>query len=128
MDKNDLMKNLGITAAQADELLAADKKIDKMNRASEINSDLSEAQIKLAKKARSAERKRTTYKFNSNREKKINQEKKDIIIDIISSLGDVESLNVINDEREIEFVKNSVKYKILLSCPRNSWQNKNFMI
>lgn len=120
MDKKILMKNLGITADQAKELMAADNAVDKMNRVADINSDLTPEQIKAAKKARSAGRKRTTYKFDtSKREKKINEPKKEIIADLIGGLGPVENINITNNEREFTFVKDGIKYKVVLSVPRS---------
>lgn len=118
MDKNILMKNLGLSREQAEELIAADKEVDRMTKISDINSDLTPEQAKVAKKARAAERKRTAYKFDTKREKKINEPKKEIISSLIAALGEVDNLNVINDEREFTFTKDGKNYRITLACPR----------
>lgn len=120
MDKSILMKNLRLTAEQAQELLDSDKAVDKMNKVAEINGDLTPAQQAAAKKARSAERKRTTYKFDtSNREKKVNEPKKELIAALVAAVGETEAISVINEEREFTFTKGGVKYKVTLSCPRS---------
>lgn len=120
MDKEILMKNLGITAEQAEQLMEEDKAVDKMSRVSDINGDLTADQIQASKKARSAERKRGTYNFKtSTKEKKVNEPKKELIAALVKAVGEAEDINVVNDEREFTFVKGGVKYKIVLSCPRS---------
>lgn len=118
---NLFMKNLGISRDEAIQLIADDKAVDKMTSVKEVNSDLTPEQLAAAKKARSAGRKVTVYKFdNSKREKKVNEPKKEIVRDLIAGLGDgITDLDIINDEREFTFVKDSVKYRITLAVPRS---------
>ena len=47
-----IMKNLDLTEEQAKELLEEDKRIDRMRKFSDIQSDLTEEQKKVSKKAR----------------------------------------------------------------------------
>lgn len=119
VELNTIMKNLGVPAPIAEEILKFDKQVDKMHKIQDINADLTDEQKKIAKKARAAERKKTVYKFDtSKKEKKVNEPKKEILTTIINSLGELDEINIINDEREVDFVKDGVKYKIILSMPR----------
>lgn len=116
MEIEKLMKNLDLTREEAQALLEEDKKIDRMTSMKKINNDLTDEQKKASKKARSVDRK---PKAQTKREKKVNNEKIEIINALVSSLGEIATeINIINNEREIEFFSNEKKYKIVLSCPR----------
>ena len=111
-----MMKNLDITREEAIELIEEDKKIDRMTSMKEIDNDLTDEQKEVVKKARrgsSGSKNKTTTK----REKKKDDLKASIIADIISVLN-ADDVNIINAEREIEFIKNDRKFKIVLSVPR----------
>lgn len=119
MDKKELMKSLGITAVQAEELMTADSNIDRMSKVSDINGDLTPIQAQASKKARSSARKRTSYKFDSNKEKKENEPKREIIAALVAAVGEVDNIEVINPEREFVFTKSGTRYRVTLSLPRS---------
>lgn len=107
------IKNLGITRAEAIQLIADDIAIDKGAKLFELTPE----QEKEAKKARQADRKPTAYNF-PKKEKKENTAKREIIQKLAEALTDAEDVQLVNAEREITFRANGVKYKIVLSCPR----------
>ena len=111
------MKKLGMTSAEIADVLATDKRIDKGEKLFELPEELKAG----AKKARQAERKKpTVYEF-TKRERKPNDSKRAIIAalgETAKELSDNGVIEVTNIEREIIFVANGVKYKIVLSAPR----------
>lgn len=116
------MNVLHITREEAIELIKEDEKIDKMTSTSEINSDMSVEQVKAAKTARQADRKKTVFNFDvSKREKKANPDKRILIENLRESVQAVggTDIEVTNPEREMVFKFNNVKYKIVLSAPRS---------
>lgn len=116
------MNVLHITREEAIELIKEDEKIDKMTSTSEINSDMSVEQVKAAKTARQADRKKTVFNFDvSKREKKANPDKRILIENLRESVQAVGAtdIEVTNLEREMVFKFNNVKYKIVLSAPRS---------
>lgn len=116
------MNVLHITREEAIELIKEDEKIDKMTSTSEINSDMSVEQVKAAKTARQADRKKTVFNFDvSKREKKANPDKRILIENLRASVQAVggTDIEVTNPEREMVFKFNNVKYKIVLSAPRS---------
>lgn len=116
------MNVLHITREEAIELIKEDEKIDKMTSTSEINSDMSVEQVKAAKTARQADRKKTVFNFDvSKREKKANPDKRTLIENLRESVQTVggTDIEVTNPEREMVFKFNNVKYKIVLSAPRS---------
>ena len=111
-----MMKNLDITREEAIELIEEDKKIDRMTSMKEIDNDLTDEQKEVVKKARRGSS-GSKHKITIKREKKKDDLKASIIADIISVLN-ADDVNIINAEREIEFIKNDRKFKIVLSVPR----------
>lgn len=109
-----LMKNLDLTREEALQVIADDKAIDKGEKLFELTDE----QKKNEKKMRQAQRQPTVYNFKQKRTKKKNTAKAEIIAQILNSLTDIENLDIINDEKEFTFEKDSVKYKVVLSCPR----------
>jgi hypothetical protein len=107
-----LMKSLNISREEAIELMEDDKEIDRGAKLFELPKELQAG----AKKARQADRKKTTVK----REKKPKPEKEELcsaMMDGLCELG-LDEFNIINPEREFEFHKDGVRYKVILSCPR----------
>lgn len=123
MDKQveQLMELLGCSEEQAKQVINDDKAIDKMT-VSECESDLSQEQKATAKKARQGDRKPTMYNF-STRERKVDTDKAHLIhllADCLSMVTANENdLTVTNAERQIDFVYNGRKFRVILSCPRN---------
>lgn len=111
-----MMKNLDITREEAIALIEEDKRIDRMTSMKEIDNDLTDEQKEVVKKARRGSS-GSKHKTTTKREKKKDDLKASIIADIISVLN-ADDVNIINAEREIEFIKNDRKFKIVLSVPR----------
>lgn len=107
------LKNLGLTDEEVAEVLADDEKIDKGAKLFELPKELE----KGAKKARNAGNCKG-YTKSTNREKKVDTDKQKLIADLLSGIPYAETVNIINAEREVEFIYNGKKYKIVLSCPR----------
>lgn len=115
------MNTLGITREEAIQLIADDEEIDHMIRTSDIDGDLTEEQRKSAKKARQADRKPTVYKFDTTKRKRAENTGKRFLIDEIKKClenAGADNLEVTNPEREIVFMSEGTKYKIVLSAPR----------
>ena len=115
------MNALGITREEAIQLIADDEEIDRMTRTSDIDGDLTAEQRKSAKKARQADRKPTVYKFDTTKRKRAENTGKRFLIDEIKKClenAGADSLEVTNPEREIIFMSEGTKYKIVLSAPR----------
>ena len=115
------MKTLGITREEAIQLIADDEEIDRMTRTSDIDGDLTAEQRKSAKKARQADRKPTVYKFDTTKRKRAENTGKRFLIDEIKKClenAGADNLEVTNPEREIIFMSEGIKYKIVLSAPR----------
>ena len=115
------MNVLGITREEAIQLIADDEEIDRMTRTSDSDGDLTAEQRKSAKKARQADRKPTVYKFDTTKRKRAENTGKRFLIDEIKKClenAGADSLEVTNPEREIIFMSEGTKYKIVLSAPR----------
>ena len=102
--------------AEAAEILAYDKAID---HGEKTPHDLTPAQNKVAQSyARTGTRKPTVYKFTT-RERKPNEPKREIIQVLDEALTDLaDDVTVTNPERQIDFVMDGVKYRVVLSAPR----------
>ena len=110
------LKNLGLTDEEVTEVLADDEKIDKGAKLFELPDELKEG----AKKARNAGNCKG-YTKPTNREKKVDNDKREIInliAETVENITDEGTAYINHPEREIEFVKGGRKYKIVLSCPR----------
>lgn len=115
------LKNLGLTDEEVAKVLADDEKIDKGAKLFELPKELE----KSAKKARNAGNCKG-YTKPTYREKKVDEDKRELIYIIKNALTNplcgnlpVENLEIANPEREMTFIHNGKKYKIVLSCPRS---------
>lgn len=123
MDKQveQLMELLGCSEEQAKQVINDDKVVDKMT-VSECESDLSQEQKASAKKARQGDRKPTVYNF-STRERKTDLDKAHLIHLLADCLcmvtANENDLTVTNAERQIDFVFNDRKFRVVLSAPRS---------
>ena len=115
------LKNLGLTDEEVEKVLADDEKIDKGVKLFELPKELEQG----AKKARNAGNCKG-YTKPTNREKKVDEDKRELIYIIKNALTNplcgnlpVENLEIANPEREMTFTHNGKKYKIVLSCPRS---------
>ena len=110
-----LMVCLGITEQEALQVLEDDKRIDKGEKLFE----LTEEQKANEKQARLTDERVATTK--PKREKKVDNQKQDIINTMVGSIINVFGVrvDVANEEREFEFELNDRKFKVVLSCPRS---------
>ena len=111
------LKNLGLTDEEIAEVLADDERIDKGAKLFELPEELE----KGAKKARNAGNCKG-YTKPKERTKAEDTEKRTLIktiFEAIEPLTDEKTVYINNAERELEFVRNGKKYKIVLSCPRS---------
>jgi hypothetical protein len=108
-----LMVCLGITEQEALQVLEDDKRIDKGEKLFE----LTEEQKANEKQARLTGERVAT---KPQREKKVDNQKQDIISTMVGSIINVFGVrvDVANEEREFEFELNGRKFKVVLSCPR----------
>ena len=113
-----IMELLQCTEEQAKQVLESDKAVDKMS-VRECESDLTQEQKASAKKARQGDRKPTVYKFDT-RERKADLDKARLIELLASAVNMVveEQPTITNAERQIDFVYNNRKFRIVLSAPR----------
>ena len=116
-----IMELLQCTEEQAKQVIESDKAVDKMS-VRECESDLTAEQKASAKKARQGDRKPTVYNFNT-RERKADLDKAHLIHLLADCLcmvtANEEDLTVTNAERQIDFVYNGRKFRVVLSAPRN---------
>ena len=120
MKVEEIMSLLECTEEQAKQIIESDKQVDKMS-VRECESDLTQEQKASAKKARQGDRKPTVYKFDK-RERKADLDKALLINEIADAIGGVISqendLTITNAERQIDFVYNGRKFRVVLSAPR----------
>lgn len=111
----ELMEHLKCTEEEALSIIEWDEMVEKGIDPAPLTPE----QEKASKQARQADHKPTVYKF-TNRERKSDNDKAEIIQVIAECLMPlVGTLEVTNAEREINFVHNSRKFKIVLSAPRS---------
>lgn len=113
--KERIMVNLGCTEAEADEILAMDKEIDRGNR---VYFDMTKEEEKAAKKLANVTehtKKPTIYDFKK-RERKPNEEKGSLIATLFEFLQTIEVDNptVTNKERQIAFSVGENDYELTL--------------
>lgn len=121
--KEKIMRILGVSDSEADDILASDKAIDQGKR---VDFDLSPEQEKLAKKFANAGTRKapTVYKFDQ-RKRKENPTKAAIIAEIATFLTEnsenaCENVEITNKERQISFKIGSESYELTLVQKRKS--------
>ena len=109
------MRLLGISREEAIQLIEDDKAIDRGAKMFELDPELE----KGAKKARQGDRKPTVYKFDT-RAKKADLDKGKLIEVLASAINLVtdQEPTITNAERQIDFVFNGRKFRVVLSAPR----------
>ena len=114
--KEKIMKNLGVSAEEADEILMADKQIDRGER---MAFDLDPQKEKLAKKMANTHT-RTVYNFDTkNRKRKENPTKANIVAELARFLTEnsenaCKNVEITNKERQISFSVGSEKFELTL--------------
>lgn len=113
-----IMSLLDCTEEEALQVIHDDQKVDKMTKTSEINEDLTTDQKAISKKYRQGDRKPVAYNWDT-RERKADDDKGYLVKVIADALqGQAETLEVTNQERQIDFKFRGRKFRIVLSAPR----------
>lgn len=123
MSQLDNLMKLGLSEAEARQVLEDDKKID---RGEKMPFDLSKDAEKATRQYRQADRAKPFVPDLKPRERKPNEDKRFLINLLNSALvnsddegfGELPQIEITNAEREINFVFSGKKYKIVLSAPR----------
>lgn len=125
MTAEKLANSLKISIEEAKQVLEMDKRIDRGEKLFELPPELEAG----AKKARRADRKKVE---NVKRERKPDEDKRDLIRYFESKLDDahrvdydVNDIHVVNPERELEFTYNGIKYRLTLMRPRKQMEDGN---
>ena len=114
------MKKIGMTDDEIAEVLDADLRIDRGEKLFQLTPE----QEKASNQARQVAKAPTVYQLdnkNGKRSKKEDNDKAHLMKIIETAIGynpECESYTVTNPEREMEFVYNGRKFKIVLSAPR----------
>ena len=117
MTAEELSKTLKISIPEAKEVLEMDKRIDRGEKLFELPPELEAG----AKKARRADRKKVE---TVKRERKPDEDKRELIQYLVNSLYDaypdldLGNITITNPEREMEFTYNGIKYRLTLMRPR----------
>ena len=113
--KSVIMKSLGVDEKTALEIIACDKAIDKGEK---MPFDLTPDQEKNAKHR--GQKVPTVYK-HTQRERKADNQKRELIKKIAAALGEGTSteIEVTNIERQIDFKVGDRKFRVILSAPRS---------
>jgi hypothetical protein len=113
-----MMSLLGCSEEEALQVIEDDKRIDK----GEDLFPLSKEQKAVEKKMKNCDvKKPTVYKFDT-RAKKVDEDKRflvNILAEILDNVSDEATVDILNPERELEFLFKGRKFKIVLSCPRS---------
>lgn len=111
--KERIMRSLGVSEAEAEEIIAFDKAIDRGER---TEYDLDPDKEKEAKKMANVRNHRTTGVYNLNkRERKANPTKASIIAELCAFLTEnSENVTITNKERQIAFRIGENDYELTL--------------
>ena len=111
-----LVNLLGCSMSEALDIVQSDYRIDKGEKLFELTPEQKKA-AKSATITMSGKARKKRKKTKRTKKKDIN--KLSLMNNIIDSLNNcAQDINVINPEREITFVYNDKKYKLVLSAPR----------
>lgn len=109
-----LADTLNVTDAEATEILACDKAIDRGADPFPLTAE----QKAVEKEMRRGKRAPTAYKFEK-RERKPNEAKRDIIQTLDDALCNIaDDVTVTNPERQLDFEIDGTRYRVVLSAPR----------
>ena len=111
-----LMEKLGCSEAEAIDIIASDKRIDKGEKLFEQPAE----QKANSKKYRQGDRKPTVYKLDK-RERKADADKRHLIALLNASIEEIadNEPKVTNIERQIDFEFRGRKFRVVLSAPRS---------
>ena len=117
MTVEELAKRLNISVDEARQVQEDDKRIDRGEKLFELSPELEAG----AKKARQTGTRKVT---ETKRERKPDEDKRELIQYLESALEDafpdldLGNIVLVNPEREMEFTYNGRKYRLTLACPR----------
>lgn len=117
MTVEELAQRLNISVDEARQVQEDDKRIDRGEKLFELSPELEAG----AKKARQTGTRKVT---EVKRERKPDEDKRELIQYLESSLEDaypdldLGNITITNPEREMEFTYNGKKYRLTLACPR----------
>lgn len=113
-EKNILMKKLNITEQEALELIEFDKDVN----SGKIKDELTKEQKAVIKKMTNS----STHKKTERKPapKKVVAEKEKLFLKLVDDLemNSYEEIKILNPNREVEFLFEGKKFKIVLSMPR----------
>ena len=109
----DLMKALECTREEALEIIADDEAIDSGEKLFELTPE----QEKASKQARQGPRKKNSKP--TVRERKVDNDKRTLIKYLNEAVEFCDKVEITNPERQIDFVYNGRKFRIVLSAPRS---------
>ena len=114
--KEKLMRVLKVTAAEAEDIIAYDKAVD---RGEKTKYDLTAAQEKETRKYRQADRKPTIYNWQGKRERKPNATKGGLIAELFKFLTEnsefeIANCEITNKERQIAFSVGENNFELTL--------------
>lgn len=117
MDKiQELMVKLDLTEAEARQLMADDKAIDKGEKLFELSQEGKQVE----KQMRQADRKVDAYGKATKRERKADNDKGYLLNELFKAILPIcETYEITNGEREFLFTYNERKFKVVLSAPRS---------
>ena len=116
MSQLEALMKLGLSEAEAKQVLEDDKKID---RGEKMSFDLSKEQEKETRKYRQSDRAKPFVPDLKPRERKANEPKREIINALLATVQQMtDDVTVTNIERQLDFTIDGVKYRIVLSAPR----------
>ncbi len=108
-----LVNLLGCSISEAIDIIQSDEQIDKGAKLFELTKEQKKAAKAATITTSGKERKKT------ERTKKSDSNKLSLMNNIINSLNNcAQDISVVNPEREITFMYNTKKYKLVLSMPR----------
>lgn len=111
----DTMRKLDMSRAEVLAMWAEDEEVDRMDKTSEIDSDLTAEQKKVVKKMKNVGTKKPTVYKHDTREKKLDECKVEIVSATADFLrGIVENVEIANPQKEIAFVVNGEHYSFSL--------------
>ena len=115
----EMMKSLDISREEAIELIKDDELIDKGEKLFELTPE----QKKVEKKMKNAGVKTTVDAYGKKRTRTVKEDldKLNIIQNIVNTLKDNEcnNIDITNPQRQIDFMLNNRKFRIVLSAPRD---------
>lgn len=111
----DTMRKLDMSRAEVLAMWAEDEEVDRMDKTSEIDSDLTPEQKKVVKKMKNVGTKKPTVYKHDTREKKLDERK----VELVSATADflrtiVENVEIANPQKEIAFEVNGESYTFSL--------------